>query len=447
MSFYSNFRPSNFFQQIGKQAPILPKTPGHVIGIVYDIEYKGTFNIYKVYDSNGREITVPPGAIIARIIGVHDGMPATDLPIFFPFHINQEIPIVGSKVWIISDSQGEWFWESIVDRSYLSQSELDEIEDKFGGRKPIINSANSYENRNNQVDITNSVDPKKLIQPDYLLEFGNGIDVERRSGAPKQIDIVDLRKLPGELGLESRYRSGLLFSYGESNNSIIYLYNTRSNERVSITDDPIVMIGSNVQINELFKKVSAIDSSVYPEDNTKKNFVVINSEYLGLNSNSDLLIGSLLNLILSSENVVQKALENFKIFGKNIRIEAENSIELVSNNSKIILNSGGISIYTSDEVKIHSDNDLTANSNKDIQLQCSENFNINSPNIIVGNVLKVRNNIITLGRGISKLLKNTFVQIFNTHVHTAGPVLTTPPVLLVTPGQEQVVTTQNVNTQ
>ncbi len=447
MSFFSSLRASNFFQQIGRPQNVPSSAQGHLQGIVYDIEYRGKFNIYKVFDKDGKEVVLPAGAIVARILGVHDGLPANQLPIFLPFQTNHEMPLVGSKVWIISNSQSQWFWESLVDRTFFSQNELDVIEDKFGNRVDLIKSSDSYK-QDDKLSIENNVDPTDRVNVDYLSELQNGIDVERRSGAPLQSSIPELRKLPGELGIESRYGGGLLFSYGEFNNSIIYFYNNRVEDRISLSkQQPVIVIGNEVQINDLFQKISNVDNSVYPSDEAKRNFVVVNAEYIGLNSDSNLLVGSLNNIILSSENVVQKANENLDIFGKNIRIQAENAIELTVNNSKIMVNFEGIKIYTDQEIQIESINNQTIKSNKNIKLQADSSIRIDAINIIIGNFLKVKNRTVIFGQSITKLIKSTFIQLFNSHIHISPTGPTGIPIPTITEVQERAITTQKVESE
>jgi NADH dehydrogenase len=113
------------------------------------------------------------------------------------------------------------------------------------------------------------------------------------------------------------------------------------------------------------------------------------------------------------KNVEEKSTDNFKISGKNIEISAENSLTFTVNNSKIMVEKTGISIITDQKISISSDKGTTCKSAKTIILQSSKKVEIRATEIIIGQLLKIKNNIATFGTAAVSLVKSAFINLYN----------------------------------
>ena len=181
MNFKSTNRASEYFNHLGQPRESTNAPTGRRQAIVYDIEKNGKFTIYKIFDRDNQEIEVPVGSIIARIPALHDGTTADKLPIILPTSVNQEIPVVGNQVWLVTDELGNWYWDSIVSRISFTQKEMDTIEDKLGARQTIYPSAEAYK-RNIKIDITNEPENEDILPDDFTENKEGQIDSLRQGG-------------------------------------------------------------------------------------------------------------------------------------------------------------------------------------------------------------------------------------------------------------------------
>ena len=441
MNLKQTLRFSDFFSQIQDKTSFKKlNINSRYQGIVYDISYNGKFTNYNVRDIDDNIIEIPDGCIVARIIRIHDGVSAPNLPLFFPLAINQEIPVVGNKVWIISDSSGLWYWESIISRKVFTQEKMDNIEDTYGGRKKKISSAEDY--KYPEVDITNNVDPNDILSSEFEVEK-NKIDVRRSAGFPVTDTQIDLAHLPGENSMEGRFGNGMLCSYGDNNNGIIYIYTNRIDKRPAITGSNIMVLGEEFDIDKVVKESSKVykySKDDYP-NSLKENFFVLNTDDIRVNVDGSIALGSDGNIVIvSGKEVIQKTLNNFTIKSdKIVRIQAINGIEIENLGGKIIINKEGIKIYTEQEINLESQDKISLKA-KNIKIEADEKFEVKAKRVDILGLLKIADGTITFGQSIYSFVKNIFLSVYNTHMHissspgapTSPPVVPADPVSMVT---------------
>lgn len=402
---------SSFLEYL--KSPSLPSshTAGRFKAVVYSVDY------------TSKEIK-------GRILGLFNGQPLADLPTFYPFsNIINIVPSIGSWVWVfydtsISFSDKKWFWESIAPDPPLEKEDLEKIELIFG-----------------KVDSDKARKVPQSVNPsDFLDEMSQknkrGSDVKRVYGMPVK-DEARIRTYPGDVLSTGPAKSGILHTYGDINNSILYIYSSVNGERPGLNDNVIILCDS-INIGEKVKDVLPASSknkieNIFTNGKIDHAIVIKSPQEIMILSDNKTTQYSNQIIVAANENLLLRSLGNTKVISdKNISLSSEEEIkinvggnEIVLNKDEVIIKAKSISLKA-DKVNIESGN---------ANISARQSVTVKATNINLGNIIRIANGAVDLGQKVFGLIKDTFLQIFNAHFHISGApgTPTTPPTVPATP--------------
>ena len=398
--------PTQLFQQIGAPQPVLPVRSARYQAVVYDVEQLGKLSIYKLYEpTTNQPVDFPRGTIVGRIYGVHNGVSMNNLPFFTPYFYNQNVPVIGQTVWLVSDDLGQWYWQGLVRSDILSLQELDEIERTYGRQK---NPAKVSE----RVNLTKDV----VLDPNFV-QNSSQLDSKRQANVFPMPDskLPKPESLSGDFGWEGNFGNGVLFSYGNLNNGITYLYDGRTQSRPTFNEtNALVVAGSNYDIDTNLKTVAKdvlkTDHPNYLNNKTTTNFVVVNSNDVRINAKSG-------SVVIGGQKIASA--------GSQVIIMGTDSLWLKSDkNIKISVGSSEISIEK-DKISVFADKVLLRG-NKEINL--NDGF------------VTIKTKVLRIRQALAGLMRDTFINLFNAHTHAS---IGSPPVPPIDPATRSTITTEN----